>query len=161
IPSGIASLTAGLTLLVTGAGALAHDGIDGRLKGFHEAPVVSTVAKGRFKANIDDKSGAIHYDLSYSGLEGTLMQAPIHLGQRDVTGGCMACLCQRATDGGGAGLSRTWPQSGTVTGVLQAANVIGPAAQGVAALEFAEVVAAIRAGVAYANVHSSKFPGGE
>ena len=49
----------------------------------------------------------------------------------------------------------------TISGILTAADVIGPASQGVAAGEFAEVVAAIRAGVAYANVHSSKFPGGE
>jgi hypothetical protein len=40
-------------------------------------------------------------------------------------------------------------------------HVIGPAGQGIAAGEFAEIVRAIRAGRAYANVHSTKFPGGE
>jgi hypothetical protein len=39
--------------------------------------------------------------------------------------------------------------------------VIGPAGQGIAAGEFSELVDALRAGRAYANVHSSKFPGGE
>jgi len=39
--------------------------------------------------------------------------------------------------------------------------VIGPAGQGIAAGEFAELLAAIRAGKTYANVHSAKFPGGE
>jgi hypothetical protein len=39
--------------------------------------------------------------------------------------------------------------------------VIGPLGQGVAAGEFAEVLAAIRKGVTYANVHSSRNPGGE
>jgi hypothetical protein len=34
-------------------------------------------------------------------------------------------------------------------------------AQGIAAGEFAELVKAIRARRAYANVHSLKFPGGE
>jgi hypothetical protein len=53
-----------------------------------------------------------------------------------------------------------------VTGVLTPANIIGPAAQGIAPStatenEFAELVAALREGVTYANVHSSKFPGGE
>jgi hypothetical protein len=40
-------------------------------------------------------------------------------------------------------------------------NVIGPAAQGIAPAEFAELVAATRAGAACVNVHSSKFPAGE
>ncbi len=45
--------------------------------------------------------------------------------------------------------------------MLRAANVIGPAGQGVAAMEFSALIDAIRAGVAYVNVHSTKFPGGE
>ncbi|MBA3245914.1 MAG: CHRD domain-containing protein, partial [Actinobacteria bacterium] len=40
-------------------------------------------------------------------------------------------------------------------------NVIGPSSQGIAAGEFAELLAAIRAGKTYANVHTSLFPGGE
>ena len=36
-----------------------------------------------------------------------------------------------------------------------------PFGQGIAPGEFAEFVRAIRAGVTYANVHSSMFPGGE
>jgi hypothetical protein len=70
-------------------------------------------------------------------------------------------LCQTATNADPTGLAPTCPQSGTVTGMLQAANVIGPAGQGVAALEFSEVLAALRAGVTYANVHSTKFLAGE
>lgn len=45
--------------------------------------------------------------------------------------------------------------------VETAANVIGPAAQGVAIGEFEEVLRALRLGVAYANVHSDRSPGGE
>jgi hypothetical protein len=48
-----------------------------------------------------------------------------------------------------------------VTGTLHAANVIGPAAQGIAPGEFGELVRAIRAGATYANVHTEKYPGGE
>jgi hypothetical protein len=39
--------------------------------------------------------------------------------------------------------------------------VIGPAGQGIAAGEFAELLAAMRAGVTYVNVHSTLYPGGE
>ena len=42
-----------------------------------------------------------------------------------------------------------------------AADVIGPAGQGIEAGNLAEILAAMRAGHAYANVHSSKWPGGE
>ena len=48
-----------------------------------------------------------------------------------------------------------------MTGTLEADDVIGPADQGIAAGEFSELVAAIRAGATYANVHSTKYPGGE
>ena len=160
-PIPVRAATAGLTLLVAAATVSAHDAIDARLRGFQEVPVVSTVAKGRFKASVDDRSSAIHYELSYSGLEGTVTQAHIHLGQHSVNGGIMVWLCQTSTNADPTGLAPTCPQSGTVSGMLQASNVIGPAGQGIDALQFAEVVAAIRAGVAYANVHSSKFPGGE
>ena len=52
-------------------------------------------------------------------------------------------------------------QPATVTGTLTPADVIGPAAQGITAGQFAELVDAIRAGATYVNVHSSLYPGGE
>jgi hypothetical protein len=45
--------------------------------------------------------------------------------------------------------------------MVTAENVIGPAGQGVSPGEFAEALAAIRHGLGYANVHSSKIPTGE
>ncbi|MDQ3129750.1 MAG: CHRD domain-containing protein [Acidobacteriota bacterium] len=49
----------------------------------------------------------------------------------------------------------------TLFGSFTGANVIGPASQGLAPGEFAELVRAIRAGKTYVNVHTDKFPGGE
>jgi hypothetical protein len=48
-----------------------------------------------------------------------------------------------------------------VSGTLTAADVQAQAANGIAAGEFAEVVALIRAGKTYVNLHSVKFPPGE
>ena len=48
-----------------------------------------------------------------------------------------------------------------MTGTFRAADVIGPAVQGIAPGEFDELVKALRAGVAYANVHTDLHPGGE
>ena len=55
----------------------------------------------------------------------------------------------------------TCPQSGTVEDDIVAADVIGPATQGIEVGNLAEILAAMRAGHAYANVHSTKWPGGE
>jgi len=44
-------------------------------------------------------------------------------------------------------------------GTLKAVDVIGPAAQGLTAGQFAELVKAIRAGVTYVNVHRHHVPG--
>ena len=50
---------------------------------------------------------------------------------------------------------------GTVEGDIDAADVIGPAGQGIEVGAFNEILAAMRAGAAYANVHSTKWPAGE
>ena len=51
----------------------------------------------------------------------------------------------------------------TVTGTLTEANVIALPGQGIdsGAAGFAEVLKAMRAGAAYANVHTTAHPGGE
>lgn len=133
-----------------------------RLSSYQEVPAVSSAASGSIKLKIDWSSKTIAYELSYEGMEGTATMAHIHLGQMGANGGVMLWLCQSATNADPTGLAPACPQTaGTVSGLIQAANVIGPAGQGVAATEMAEVLDALRAGVAYVNVHSSKFPGGE
>ena len=48
-----------------------------------------------------------------------------------------------------------------MSGTITPADVIGPAPQGIAATEYDELLAAIRSGTAYVNVHSATYPGGE
>jgi hypothetical protein len=98
---------------------------------------------------------AIQYALSYANLEGTANVAHIHFGQRGVAGGISAFLC-------GGGGKPACPPAGTVTGMVTAADIIGPAAQGIEPGQFLELVRAMRAGVTYANVHSlPQWPQGE
>lgn len=148
------------TLCCVSASALAET-LRIPLRSYEEVPSVSSGARGEFRARIDQGATQIVYELSYSGLQGDVRQAHIHVGQRGVNGGVSVFLCQTATNTDPTGLAPVCPASGSVSGVLQAANVIGPTGQGVSAGEFAELVAAIRAGVAYVNVHSSTFGGGE
>ena len=134
-----------------------------RLRSSQEVPAISSSASGHFRATINDKAGTIAYELAYSGLTGDVQQAHIHVGQHFVNGAVSVFLCQTEASPDPTGLAPRCPQSGRVTGVLQSANMIaGPIVnQGIAPGEFAELVAAIRAGVTYVNVHSSTFPGGE
>ena len=51
--------------------------------------------------------------------------------------------------------------AGEVRGTITAGDGVGPAAQGIAPGEFAELVRALRRDRIYANVHTAAFPGGE
>jgi|SRR6188508_2119681 CHRD domain-containing protein len=130
------------------------------LTGYQENPDISTVAGGSFEVSIDDAARTFTYELSYSGLEGTVQQAHIHFGKRAVNGGIALFLCGTTATPGPTG-TPTCPQSGTVSRTVGAADILAPGTQGIEAMNFAELVAALRAGHAYANVHSSKWPGGE
>ena len=155
------SLLAGLavtSMLYAGSGVGADDDRDqfkARLQGFTEVPAVSSTGSGEFTARIRGDN-AVDWELSYKGLEGTVTGAAhIHLGQKDVNGGVAVFFC------GGTITPLCTPGSGTFRGTFAAADVIGPAAQGIAAGEFAELIKAIRAGKTYVNVHTNKHPGGE
>jgi hypothetical protein len=131
-----------------------------KLTGFQETPLtLSSPASGEFEATISRNDDSITWELSYRDFPTAVQQAHIHLGQRATTGGISIFLCSNLGNGPAGTLA--CPQMGTIGGVITAANVIGPAGQGIAAGELAEIIAAIRAGYAYVNVHTAQFPGGE
>jgi CHRD domain-containing protein len=129
------------------------------LNGYEENLDVSTVASGSFKASVDEDAQTITYELSYSGLEGDVQQAHIHFGKPAINGGISLFLCSNL--GNGPAGTPACPQSGTVSRTVPASDIIGPIPQGIEAGNLSELVAAMRAGHAYANVHSTKWPGGE
>jgi CHRD domain len=130
----------------------------GTLTGYEENPDLSTAATGTFEARIIGER-TIAYKLTYSGLEGTVQQAHIHFGKVAINGGIAAFLCSNLPSPPPG--TPACPASGSVTGEIDAADVIGPEAQGIEPGAFAELIAAMRAGHTYANVHSSKWPTGE
>ncbi len=125
-----------------------------QLTGYGEVPAISTEASGSFTATLNRDETMLTYELTYSGLESNFTFSHIHLGQEDVNGGVIAFLA-------GGPLPVPGLREGTATGVITAANIIGPAGQGIAPMEFDELVRALRAGVVYANIHTVQFPGGE
>jgi CHRD domain len=144
------------TVMAVSAVAVAGSGkTKAKLSGFEEVPAVITNGTGKLKLRIDDSAQTIAYELSYSGLEGgTVLAAHIHVGQRTANGDVAAFLC------GGGGQPGCPQPAGTVSDSIVPAEV-QQTDQGVEAGEFADLVRAIRSGVAYANVHTTKYPGGE
>ena len=156
---------------VTGLSIVGGSGIDTALAdkgpslkvhliGYQEVPAISTTGNGVFRAKIDEDKQTIEYTLSYSDLEGDVTQAHIHFGQFSVAGGVATFLCTNLGNGP-AGTQPCPASPATITGTIHPADIIGPVPQGITAGQFDELVAAIRAGIAYANVHSTKWPGGE
>jgi hypothetical protein len=157
-------LVTGVVSVLAVAGVAAAGGggqqVREQLTGYEEVPAVSTAASGEFDARISRFAETIEYRLSYRDLTGTVAQAHIHFGQKDVNGGISAFLCSNL--GNGPAGTQACPQGeATITGTIEPEDVIGPTGQGIGPGEFDELVAAIRAGLGYANVHSSTFPGGE
>src|SRR5262245_7270983 len=150
-------------LLITATMARAEQ-IAALLTGYEESPSVSTTGQEQFTATIAPDGEVIFYTETFSGLQGIVTQSHIHVGQLGVNGSVVIFLCQTAANPDPTGLAPQCPQQGSVSGTITSANVIAgapPNAQQLAAGDLAAVVAAIRAGVAYANVHTTPSPSGE
>jgi len=157
-----------LTALVVVVGVQAFGGkhqVKGEaLTGYQEATPagVASDGTGTFEAQIADDDQSITYEETYSGLSSPVTQSHIHFGNRYTSGGVSLFLCSNLGNGP-AGTPACPAAGGTVTGTLTPANVVGPAAQGIpaGAAGWPKILAAIRAGVTYANVHTTQFPAGE
>jgi len=162
-----------VVLLLAGAGyAFSETGskkLRAFLTGYEEVGpqigAISTTGNGTFTARLSDDESSIDYELTYGDLEGTVTQAHIHFGQKSTTGGISVWLCQTAGTPAPAAVAGTTPMcpipGGTVTGTLTKESVIGPAGAGIEPGAFEELIAAIRAGRTYVNVHSTKWGSGE
>ena len=151
-----------------GTAAIAHDRsrFAANLTGYEEVPTLSTQGVGSFQASVNRGKDEIRYTLSYRGpfdakAGATVTQAHIHLGATAINGGVVAFLCTNLGNGP-AGTPACPATEGSVSGTITPAQVVGGAAeQGITQGEFAELMRALRAGAAYANVHTTTFTGGE
>lgn len=136
-----------------------------RMRASFEVPAASSDARGRFEATLQNDT-TISYRLQYSGLDSAVTQAHIHFAQTFASGGISVWLCQTTTNPAPAGVSAVTPtcpgpNDGEVSDSFTAAEVIGPANQGISSMEFAALLEAMRDGLTYANVHSASIPAGE
>jgi hypothetical protein len=124
------------------------------LSGAEEVPPINTAGSGAFEMTI--QQGTITFSLTFSDLSSPLGVAHLHFAPTKVSGGVTIFLC-----GGGGQPDCPAATSGTITGTITAANVTGPSAQGIAPGDLDSALAAVRAGLSYANMHTTNFGGGE
>jgi hypothetical protein len=137
-----------------------HNIIFERLSGYQEDPLAfSTPGSATFFATINEREQRIDYRLSWKDLPTNVIASHIHLGGRAQSGGVIVFLC----GGGPAPTPAPACPAGdaTVTGTITPDSVIGPTGQGITAGEFAELIAAIRSGTTYVNIHTTEHTGGE
>ena len=157
---------AAVAVAVLGVGAVGWastggGGINEKLVGYEEVPALSTPGVGEFRAFVDGSVPAVHYQLSFGGLESKVTQAHIHFENRTNNGPIVVFLCSNLGNGP-AGTQPCPPAGGSISGTIVAKDVgAGAAAQGLAAGEMREFVAALRSGATYVNVHTEGRPGGE
>jgi CHRD domain len=155
----VISLLVAVGLTVVAAAALADRGrgnghgnkFSAKLSGFEETPSESTPGRGSFRARVVD-GDTIRYTLRYEDFEaaeGSTLFSHIHFGQRGVAGGVSAFLC------GGGDKPPCTPLEGEFEGVIDAADVVGPGGQGIAAGEMDELLRAMGKGYTYVNVHTT------
>jgi uncharacterized protein YdbL (DUF1318 family) len=165
----IVTMTVGLAVAITATSSAAQtdNGARGQgvlreqLSGYAETPLaISTPASARFTIRIDSQAQQISWRLSYSDFATAVTQAHVHFGSPAQTGGISFFLCSNLGNGP-AGTQACPAAPATISGTIMPADIVGPAAQGISAGEFAELVDAVHAGFTYVNVHSTAFPVGE
>jgi hypothetical protein len=124
------------------------------LIGRNEVPVTLSAASGTLSLAVNDDDTSVHFALTYGGLLTPVGAAHIHVAQKNVNGAVTVFFC------GGGGRPACPPQ-GTVEGDFTANDVLGIASQQLEANNLQKLLAAIRAGKTYANVHTTTSPGGE
>lgn len=131
--------------------------LNATLVGYDGVPSVSTNAKGALKASIHPDRTVVNFNLNYANLEGgPATAAHIHLGQQHTNGGVMVFFC-----GGGGKPACSAAATANIIGTFTAADVVGPAGQGISPGEFKELLRALETGNSYAQIHNARFPMGE
>ena len=154
---------AAFALLSLTPGSAAPKGVEfsAKLSGANEVPVRATDAVGKALFRLSDDGTELSYRLIVDGIN-NVVAAHIHIGPEGVNGPVVLFLAGPLAAGGG-------PSNGILSeGTATAANLVGP----LAGQSLSVLVASMRSGGAYVNVHTNDgidptntgagdFPGGE
>jgi len=141
--------------------------LSANLTGTQEVPPNTSSAVGTATLDINEDRTQIDFTLNVTtALSANIREAHIHIGPPGVNGPIVLDFCTTSlvTPPAGVPLPPPCPPAPfTLTGTLTAANLrpITPTIQGAGVTNFADAVTQILNGNAYANVHTTAFPGGE
>jgi len=129
------------------------------LRGLNEVPPVASQGTGSFEATLSPDHTALNFTLTFNNLNAPATVSHIHFAFRKEAGGVVVFLCGPGT----SPAKQPCPSgtSGTVTGTLTAADIVGPTAQGINSGDFEKLLKLIDQGGTYVNVHSTQSPAGE
>jgi len=170
-----AALAAIAVLLIGNLSTQANNNNDGnalrfstRLSTFNEVPPKANGASGTFRARLSEDGTTLRWTFTWSGLSGPPSVAHIHFGLKGMNYPVMTYFCGGPKGNPDIPQKPDCPQttSGSITGTTTAADIIplntaGSTDQALDLHDFAGFVRALRAGSAYANMHTTRFPGGE
>jgi len=171
-----AALAAIAVLLIGNLSTQANNNNDGnalrfstRLSTFNEVPPKANGASGTFRARLSEDGTTLSWTFTWSGLSGPPLFAHIHFGLKGANYPVMTFFCGGPKGNPDIPQKPDCPQttSGSITGTTTAADIIAlntPGATTDQALDqhdFAGFLRALGAGSAYANMHTTRFPGGE
>ncbi len=123
------------------------------LQGAQEVPAADSNAQGQLVMKVAADGDSIDYRLIVSNIDDVLM-AHLHLAPAGQNGGIVVWLYPDAPPP----QLIPGPTNGTLaTGTITADDLVGA----LAGMQISDLVAAVRAGNIYANVHTPTFPGGE
>ena len=159
----IAALSAGLMGIV-GVVYASNGGnlLRASLSGYQEVPTLSSSGSARFVASISKDETEVRWKLSYANLESDVTQSHIHFSAPGISGPVVVFLCSNLGNGPDRNPDCVLPRPRRSAARLRPQTLLGgAAAQGLEAGNLEELIAAIRAGATYANVHSTIRPAGE
>jgi len=171
-----AVLAAIVVLLIGNLSTQANNNNDGnalrfstRLSTFNEVPPKANGASGTFRARLSEDGTTLSWTFTWSGLSGPPLFAHIHFGLKGANYPVMTFFCGGPKGNPDILQKPDCPQttSGSITGTTTAADIIAlntPGATTDQALDqhdFAGFLRALGAGSAYANMHTTRFQGGE
>jgi CHRD domain len=138
-----------------------------RLSTFNEVPPKANGAHGTFLAKLSEDGTTLNWTFTWTGLTGPPLFAHIHFGLKGGNYPVMTFFCGGPKGDPAIPQKPDCPQttSGSITGTTSAADIIAlntaPNDQALDQHDFAGLLSALRAGSAYANMHTPRFPGGE
>ena len=138
-----------------------------RLSSFNEVPPKAIGSHGTFTATLSEDGTTLNWTLTWTGLTGPPSASHIHFAQAGVNSSVMTFLCGGPVGNAGIPAKPDCPQttSGSITGTTNAGDIIalnsGTSDLGLDLHDFATFLHALRVGDGYANMHTTRFPGGE